>query len=284
MVKIRDALREGKARLRKADLDLSELEAEALLMHTLATDRGHLYKDLGEPISDDNLDAYRRLLDRRCAHEPTVYIAGHREFFGLDFRVTPAALIPRPETEASVEAVIDFARENLSGRDFTMADVGVGCGAIAVAVSYTLSNARVTGIDQSEEALVLAEENARKHGVADRITFVRGDLLDPLKEPVDVIAANLPYVSTSDWEELPPELRDNEPRIAFDGGGDGLSLIRRFLVEAPSRLRPGGALFSETGDGQAGAVLALARDAFPAARIVMALDLAGTPRVLCVYT
>lgn len=283
-MKVGDALREGKVRLRDAELDLSELEAESLLQHTLGLDRAGLFRDLGQPIGDDRLATYRALLDRRCAHEPTAYIIGHREFFGLDLRVTPAALIPRPETETLVQSAIDFVRSTLPHREVSIVDVGTGSGAIAIALAANLPNANITATDLSAEALDLARENARANGVAERIQFVQGDLLEPIREPADVIAANLPYVTSSEWQALPLELKDNEPKLALEGGSDGLDLVRRLLAEAPARLTPAGALFEEVGDGHASAVLSLAADAFPTARIEMAPDLAGTPRVLCVYS
>jgi release factor glutamine methyltransferase len=282
-VKIRDALREGKARLLSADLDLSELEAESLLIHALAKDRVHLYQSLDESISDEQLATYRGLLDRRAAHEPTAYIVGVREFYGMDVRVTPAALIPRPETEALVEAVIAFARERASP-PLSIVDVGTGAGGIAIALAANLPEARVIATDQSVEALALARENADRNVVGARIDFRQGDLLEPLDQPVDVIAANLPYVTTNQWKGLPPELRENEPRLALDGGSDGLDLIRRLLRDAPARLAPGGAIFCEVGDDHSEAILEYANGVFPGARIEMAPDLAGTPRVLCVYS
>jgi len=283
-VKVGDALREGKVRLRDADLDLSELEAESLLQHILGLDRAGLFRDLGQPIGDVLLASYRKLLDRRCAHEPTAYIIGHREFFGLDLRVTPAALIPRPETEALVQSAIDFVRSTLPHREVSIVDVGTGSGAIAISLAANLPNAIVTATDLSSEALDLARGNAEANGVADRVRFVQGDLLELIHEPVDVIAANLPYVTSSEWQGLPLELKDNEPKLALEGGADGLDLVRRLLAQAPARLAPGGALFEEVGDGHASTVLSLAAAAFPDARIEMAPDLAGTPRVLCVYS
>jgi release factor glutamine methyltransferase len=274
-----EALRAGKARLLQADLDLSELEAESLLMHALGTDRASLYRDLKEPIGDDSLAVYQALLERRAAHEPTAYIVGMREFFGIELRVTPAALIPRAETEALVEAVIEYVGD----RDVRIVDVGTGCGAIAIALAVSLPRAKVIATERSDEALALARENAERAEVGARIELRSGDLLDPLGAAVDVIAANLPYVTTGEWERLPPELRDNEPRLAFDGGLDGLALIRKLVDASPAYLNPGGAVFCEAGDGQAEAVAGHARAVFPGARILMRPDLAGTPRVLCVY-
>jgi len=281
---IREALSAGaSAILRDTGSDEGSLEAELLMCHALGTTREQLYQRLSDTLGE-GLGVYEKLIQRRCAHEPTAYILGRREFFGLELEVTPAALIPRPETEALLELVIRFARERFGGEPFTLVDVGVGCGTIAVAVAHSAPNARVVATDLSGEALALAWRNAERHGVTNRIQFRRGDLLVPLAEPVDVIAANLPYVTTADWDALPVEIRDWEPRSALDGGPDGLRVIERFLREAPRYLRPGGALFAEVGDAQGGAASAIARAAFPGAAIEVKQDLAGRDRVLCVIS
>jgi len=282
-LRIRAALREGERLIRDATAsEEARLEAELLLCHALRISRERLYQGLDEELSGGAATAYRLLVERRCEHEPTAYIVGGREFYGLEFEVTPAALIPRPETETLVELVIGFARERFADGHFTVVDVGAGCGTIAVALAYSLPEIRVIGIDQSEEALVLSRRNAARHGVAPRIEFREGDLLEPLRAPVDVIAANLPYVTTADWEALPPEIRDYEPRQALDGGPDGLREIERLLQAAPANLNPGGALFTEIGDEQGSAAAAIAREAFPSAEVDVLPDLTGRDRVLVV--
>jgi release factor glutamine methyltransferase len=176
----------------------------------------------------------------------------------------------------------------------------VGCGAIAVALAKHLPQAEIIATDVSSAALALARRNAERHGVAERIRFLQGDLLAPLPnnahpEPkpgvsrdssrrVDVIAANLPYVRTGDFEAAPPEIRDHEPRIGLDGGPDGLRVIERLLDQAPSRLNPGGALFAEIGDEQGDAASRLAAESFPRARVGVMQDLSGLDRVLVVWT
>lgn len=282
-MKVREALREGERLLRGVSTDEAELEAELLLRHALSTDRVHLYQRLTEEIPPAAYKRYRKLLDRRLRHEPTAYLLRHREFFGLEFEVTPAAIIPRPETEVLVEMAIAFARERFNDGPFDFADIGVGCGAIAVSVARELPAARVTAIDLSKRGLTLAWRNACHHGVENRIRFLHGDLLAPLDAPVDIIAANLPYVRTADWASAPMEIRWFEPRRGLDGGADGLRLIRRLLRQAPAFVRPKGALFAEIGDGQAPGASALARAAFPEARIEVRPDLAGLDRVLCIY-
>jgi release factor glutamine methyltransferase len=253
------------------------------MMRVLGIDRVHLYERLQEPISPDARTGFQALLERRLAREPVAYITGHREFFGLDFEVSPAALIPRPETETLVELVLAFARERYANAQITIADVGVGAGTIAVAAARELPNTRIIATDVSSATLDLARRNAHRHGVADRIDFRLGDILAPLDGPVDVIAANPPYVTTEQWEAMPPEIREHEPRTALDGGRDGLDVIRRLLAEAPRYLDTGGALFCEIGDWQGDAARELASAAFPGARIEVRPDLTGRDRVLAVY-
>ena len=298
---IREALRHG-SRVLSAEggSDEANLDAEILLAHALNTDRTHLYQRLRAELCHDLEATFNALLRRRLSHEPTAYILGRKEFYGLELEVTPAAIIPRPETETLVEFVLDFAAARQAGRGLRVVDVGVGCGAIGVALAKHLPQAEIIATDVSPEALALALRNAERHHVAERISFLEGDLLAPLDdtahpEPkpgvsrdssrrVDVIAANLPYVRTGDFEAAPPEIRDHEPRTGLDGGPDGLRIIERLLVQAPSRLKPGGALFVEIGEGQGEAALSLARACFPQARVEVKQDLSGLDRVLVVRT
>ena len=284
---IREALRRGLRLLAEAGSEEASLEAELLLAHTLSTDRTHLFQRLRDQLAPDAESAFDALLQRRLAHEPTPYILGRREFYGLELEVTPAAIIPRPETETLVELVIAFVRTRVAGRGTQVADVGVGCGAIAVALATELPEADVIATDISPHALALARRNARRHRLAERIRFLQGDLLSALgglNTPVDIIAANLPYVRRDDFEAAPPEIRDHEPRLGLDGGPDGLRLIQRLLRTAPPHLKPGGALFAEIGEQQAGGARSLARESFPEARIEVKRDLSGLDRVLVLWT
>jgi release factor glutamine methyltransferase len=282
-VNTREALLEGRRLLESIGSDEAPLESELLLMHATRCDRVRLYQRLNDPLPPRIEQRFRRFLDRRAAHEPTAYIVGTREFFGLEFEVTRAALIPRPETEVLVQIAAEWLRRNRPGAPVTVADVGVGCGTIAVALATELPNARLIAIDTSKRALALARRNAERHSVADHIQFAHGSILAPLTRKVDVIASNLPYVRTSDWLDLPPEIHDYEPRSALDGGPDGLRLIRRLLKQAPDRLTPGGTLFAEIGDDEGADATSAAKRSFPNARIEVRPDLAGLDRVLCVY-
>jgi release factor glutamine methyltransferase len=165
-----------------------------------------------------------------------------------------------------------------------IADIGVGCGAIAVALAVNLPETEIIVIDTSPQALVLARRNAQRHTVADRIRFLEGDLLEPLEATVDVIVANLPYVRSGDFEAASPEIREHEPRLGLDGGPDGLRLVERLLRGAPPHLKPGGALFAEIGEQQGDSARTLATESFPQARIEIRQDLSGLDRVLVVLT
>ncbi|UCH33985.1 MAG: peptide chain release factor N(5)-glutamine methyltransferase, partial [Armatimonadota bacterium] len=203
------------------------------------------------------------------------YDTGRAAFYRLEFAVDPRVIVPRPETEHVVEHALAAAR----GFDEPLiADVGTGSGCIAVALACNLERAIVYAMDLSRDALEVAETNARRHNVQDRVRLLHGDLLDPLSDPVHVIAANPPYVATGEFPGLMPEVRDYEPRHALDGGEDGLAVIRRLIRHAPPHLLPGGAVVMEIGASQAPAVLALAEDSFSDARVER--DLAGLDRVL----
>lgn len=282
-MKTRDSLREASRRLSGVS-DEAEFEAELLLRHVLSIDRACLYQQLDDQLADDDNHTFHALIQRRLTHEPAAYMLGRKEFFGLEIEVGPAVFIPRPETESLVEAVIAFANERFADSPVQIAEVGTGSGAIAIAVAHSLPLAGIVAIDSSPEALTLAHRNASQHRLNNRIRFVHGDLLDAVEARFDVIAANLPYVTTSDLQQLPPEIRDHEPWNALDGGPDGLQLIARLLEQAPRHLTPGGALFAEIGDQQAQAATDIGRSAFPAADITVVPDLAGRDRVLIVRT
>ncbi len=281
---ISEALREGMRLIRRTGSDEARLEAELLLMHAIKTDRVHLYERLKDELPTRAGHYYRRLLDRRLAHEPVPYIVGHREFFGIELKVSRSVLIPRPETETLVELAIGFARDRFADGGLTIVDVGAGSGAIAVALACELPDARVIATDLSKRALALARRNAARHGVANRIDFFAADTLQPIDGRAEIIAANLPYVTTADWLATPPEIREWEPRRALDGGADGLRDIRKIFRQAPEKLALGGAFFAEIGDHQGAAVRSLAEEAFPTATVEVRPDLAGRDRVICAYT
>lgn len=291
----------AEARLGAAGIDGARLEAEVLLGHALATTREQLYARLREAITAEEHAAYERLLLRRLSHQPAAYITGHREFYGLDLACTPAALIPRPETELLVDCALDRLREipdvpyptkesgTRNGESGPLpspvvVDAGTGGGAIAVAIAVYAPHASVIAIDSSRAALRLAKRNAQAHFVSERIEFVEGDLLGALETPVDLIVANLPYVSTRLYQKLPPEIREHEPEAALHAGRRGAALIERLLAQAPTLLRPGGLLLAEHAWNQGARLRDAARRVFPDARIETKRDLAGRERMLVLQT
>ena len=278
-----EALRQARRLLPQVS-DEPELEAELLLRHCLGVDRASLYRLLTAELSEEEQQRFRDLVRRRLIHEPTAYIIGHKEFFGLDFEVTPVAIIPRPETEVLVELAIEAAHKKLLADALPIADVGTGSGAIAVALASALPEGKITATDTSPEALELAQRNAARHRVDKRIRFLQSDLLDTVPGRVDVLVANLPYVTTADWKALPPEIKDHEPREGLDGGPDGLRVIERLLEQAPDHLKPSGVVLAEIGDNQGRAAREVARAAFPDAAVKVMPDLSGRDRVLVVQT
>ncbi|MDP2951989.1 MAG: peptide chain release factor N(5)-glutamine methyltransferase [Chloroflexota bacterium] len=276
---MKEALRQARDALVSQGIEEAPLEAEVLLRHCLGLDRAGLFVRLEERLSREQTHDLSRLLERRGQGEPTAYITGHREFFGLDFLVDRRVLIPRPETELLVEKALEF----LARRPTAMvADVGTGSGAVAVSLAVHCPGARLYASDLSPQALEVASLNCQRHGVASRVVLLPGDLLAPLPDKVDLIVANLPYVKAEDWPRLGPEIRDFEPGLALRGGGDGLELISRLLVEAPAHLKPGGALLLEVGADEGQEALARASSAAKGAITRLWPDLAGRDRVLSV--
>lgn len=268
--------------LADAGIEDAAIEAEVLLRHALQWDRPHLYARLQQEISPEQDERFRALIARRLAREPTPYITRHKEFFDFDLETAPVAPIPRPETELLVEEALRWAGERGEDQPLVVVDVGTGCGALAVAIAYHLPDALVYCTDLSAEALELAERNAARLDVKRRMRFLQGDLLEPLPEPADLIVANLPYVKTSEWDELQPEIRDHEPRAALDGGTGGTEVIERFLRQAPPYLKRPGLLLAEIGWDQGERLRAVARERFPDARIEIKKDLASLDRMLVI--
>lgn len=279
-----EALRLGTGALRLAGVADPEIEAEVLLRHALGLSRAHLFVRLHDPLPPAEEGRYQDLLQRRRGHVPMAYLTGFREFYGMDFAVGPGVLIPRPETEHVVEEALRLGHELLQRQDrVTLVDVGTGSGVIALAVAKNLPALRVLAIDVSAGALAQADFNAKRLRLAGRVTFLRGDLLEPLHELVDVIVANLPYIPSEVIPTLQPEVRDHEPRLALDGGPDGLDLIGQLLAQAPRRLRDGhGSIILEIGHDQAEALRCLASELLPGCEMRMVCDLAGIERVAVV--
>jgi release factor glutamine methyltransferase len=283
-MRLDDALAQAVTRLANQGVESPRLDAELLLAHALGLNRAAVLARPEQRLTPKQLTRYRDLVALRGDREPLAYIVGRREFFGLDLMVDHRVLIPRPETELLVEHALDIANRKaaLSAAPLRIADVGAGSGAIAVALAVHLAGVTVYALDHSADALEVVTENARRHHVSGRVHCLHSDLASALPGPVDLITANLPYVTSDEWQELAPEIRYHEPRSALDGGPDGLALIGRLLATAGPRLRPAGAILLEIGAGQGVAVTTLAREHLPHARVQLAQDYAGLDRLVIV--
>lgn len=279
---IADALREAAAVLRDAGLAEPRREAGTLLSYSLGRDLAFLLTHSDEALGGAQLSDFRAWVGRRAAGEPLQYIAGRQEFYGLEFEVSRDVLIPRPETELLVEGALELLKG--AGAPL-LCDVGTGSGCIAVTLLHERGDARGLALDVSPAALAVAERNAARHGVGGRLQFLVSDCFDALRgggrEGIrfDLIASNPPYVAETDLEGLQREVRDHEPRVALTPGGDGLSVIRRLVAEAPEFMRPGGHLLLEIGFNQHGRVAALID---PAVWTLLDIhrDLQGIPRTV----
>jgi release factor glutamine methyltransferase len=226
--------------------------------------------------------AFRTLVDRRCQREPTAYLLGYREFFGRRFVVTPATLIPRPETEGLVSLALERIDRLSSELPITLLDVGTGSGAIAVALLTQRPRLRALGLDPMLDALQVARLNAEAHEVGVRLRLIATSILDGIRGQYPIIVANLPYIPSGDIASLQPEVARFEPRSALDGGEDGLELIGDLLDAASAMLASPGSLLAEIGDGQADQARHLARGRLPDCRVSVEDDAAGVPRFLVV--
>jgi len=313
---LQEALAEGCRRLAEAGIEESALESELFLRHILEAGIVDVYLRYDEKLTPQQRQAYFDLISRRIAGEPSAYITGQREFFGIPFYVNPSVLIPRPETELLVEKALEAAsslskhhrseeppsssgplietsvgtgsgnpvpssqNSQLPTHDppLVISDIGTGSGIIAVVLAKRLPGAKVYAVDISPDALATARRNARRHSVADRITFLEGSLVSILPKAADIIVGNLPYVKSS---ELPPT---GEPRCALDGGSEGLDVIQKLLRQVPAKLKPGGVLLLEIGFGQREQVVRLVKDALPGAKVETFWDLSRIPRVIMAST
>lgn len=298
-MEIRAALKEGIAQLRRAGTPSDTLAAELLLMHALGCDRAWLYSHPESALDSRAEQNYFAGLARRASGEPTQYITGKQEFWGLELEVTPAVLIPRPETEHVMEAALELLGprglkiEMASGRPsepLLIADVGTGSGCLAVALAWELPHAQIVATDISAAALEIARRNAARHQVADRIHFQQTNLLENISVPsfaasrgdgcFDLIVSNPPYIGVTDASALPREVREHEPHVALFAGPSGAELYSPLIAQAGMRLSPGGILVVELGYNSLDRVLPML-DATPDWTQVRAInDLAGIPRVL----
>jgi release factor glutamine methyltransferase len=267
-------------KFRQAGIDSADADARLLITHALGIDRAALIANGERTLIAEEMKAIDVLAGRRLKREPIARIFGLKEFWSLSLHISPAVLVPRPETETVVEAALDFiVREALRMESLRILDIGTGSGALLLALLSELSNAHGTGIDISTPALGVARVNAERHALVSRCTFVTCDIAAGLPGPFDLIVSNPPYVAHDDIATLAPEVRDYDPALALDGGSDGLNGYRAIAKDARRLLAPGGRLIVELGAGQETAVRAL----FTNARLTVGAarnDLAGIPRAL----
>jgi release factor glutamine methyltransferase len=260
-------------------IDTPRLDAELLLAHALGCRRVDLYLRFDQCPDEPALAAFRALVVRRRGREPVAQILGSKGFHDIEVRVGPGMYAPRPETELLVDESLTRLRK-LGRDDVTVLDLCTGTGAIALALAHALPALRAWAVDLDERSVAAAADNACRLNLADRVSVLPGDLFAPVADlpPFDLITCNPPYVPAAEIPNLMPEVRDHEPRLALDGGPDGLDLVRHLLAEAPSHLRPGGWLLIEIGEGQAPTAARLAPPSL--VHEATRLDLARIPRIV----
>lgn len=250
--------------------------AQALLAHLTDQSRARMIAYPETPLPPDIARAFTSLLNRAAQGEPLAYLTGKQSFYGLDFAVNRDVLIPRPETEELVDHALGWLSAN-PDQPVTVADVGTGSGIIAVTLALKAPDVHITATDSSPDALAIARQNAERHGVAERISYVQDNLLENTLGPFNLIVANLPYVDSRLLDTLP--VAHWEPRLALDGGLAGLAVIQTLIHQAASRLAAGGLMLLEIGYDQGQKVAELAHASFPAAQVSVHLDLAGLDRI-----
>lgn len=271
---IRDLLHEAAERLTKAGVESARLDARILLARAMHMSREQLVAALRQPNAAQAA-SFWAMTDRRAAREPLAYITGHKEFWSLDFKVGPGALVPRPDTETLIETALGLFSDHTA--PLTVADLGTGSGAILVAILKEFSQARGWGFERSPDALRYAQSNLDAHGLGFRGEIVAADWNAAPAESFDLILSNPPYIPTAQIDSLEPEVRLYEPHAALDGGADGLDAYRTLAATLPRLLRPGGVALLELGLGQSPLVEPLFQDL---ERLRIMPDLAGIPRVL----
>ena len=288
MPNLRAAIQDTHRTLESAGIPDARLEAEVMVMDVMRMPRQAIFAEQESQVSPQQESQLAAIVERRLTREPLAYILNYREFYGVNLLVNRDVLIPRPETETMVEHALFMALMGMESRELVIADVGTGTGAIAVNLAIHLPAARIYASDAYDATLDVAAYNVRMHNVADRVTLLKGDLLEPLPEPVDVVVANLPYLPTDRIPTLQPEIQW-EPVAALDGGSDGLDHIRRLLSQASAahgnenaRLKSHGVILLEMDPEQIAEAQSLASEAFPDAEITVEPDLAGLDRVLSV--
>ena len=280
---VRQALQEGAALLSQMGIESARLDAELLLGKALGCLREKLYLDYEMVLGISVKDLYYSLLERRARREPLCYIIGRREFWSLDLYITPEVLVPRPETELLVEVTLALAKELNKNHPIKILDLGTGSGAIAVSLAKELSDVEIWATDLSARALEVARTNVLRHGVEEKIHFLQGDAFGPVRGQLkffDLVVSNPPYVRRREFKNLPPEVRDWEPKLALDGGADGLDFYRRIMEETHLCLADGGFLALEIGADMGAEVCRLITSGGCYSAVSVRQDYAGRDRVV----
>ena len=280
---LRDVWMAAATELEAAEIDDARFEAEVLLRHATGLSRAQLYASLTDEIDPAAQQRFATALAERTTRKPLAYITGTREFYRLEFRVTPDVLIPRPESELLVDAALDHMRQARM-RNAQVADVGAGSGAIGIALAKHRRGVELVCTDISRDALVVARDNAQRLLRRPRAAFVQGDLLTPLSGPFHCVVANLPYIPEQRLTELEPEVAEHEPRVALTPGTRGTELTLRLITQLPSRLHPNGIAVLEIDPGQEVAIAEAARQLLPNAEIHILNDISEQPRAVRIVT
>jgi release factor glutamine methyltransferase len=278
---LREAVQQTHRTLEASHIPDARLEAEVMLMNVMRMQRHDLFSQQETELTSQQEQALAQIMERRLLREPLAYILQYKEFYGVNLLVNPNVLIPRPETECLVEHALFMALMAMETPELVIADVGTGTGAIAINLALHLPAARIFAVDCADDVLDVAAYNIRAHNVMDRVSLGKGDLLEPVPEPVDLILANLPYIPTERLPSLAPEVRQ-EPPLALDGGPGGLDLIKRLLLQAPSKLKDHGIILLELDPEQVPEVEALAKELFPGAELSVEKDLAHRDRIFVI--
>jgi release factor glutamine methyltransferase len=281
MASLREVLQNTHQALESAGIPDARLEAEVLIMNLMRLPRQDIFANQENEVGPQQEQELGALVERRLTREPLAYILGYREFYGINLLVTPGVLIPRPETEMLVEHALFMALMGMESRELVVADVGTGTGNIAINLAIHLPAARVYALDVEDAVLDVASYNIRAHNVADRITLAKGDLLEPLPEPVDLVVANLPYIPTGRIPTLQPEIQW-EPSGALDGGQEGLDLLQRLVSQADGKLKKQAVMLLELDPEQVAPVETFVKEYLPGATTSVERDLARQDRIFVI--
>lgn len=282
MPSLRQVIQQTHRTLEASAIPDARLEAEVMVMDVMRMPRHDLFAQQETEVGPLQEQTLAQFMERRLKREPLAYILGYREFYGINLLVNPDVLIPRPETESLVEHALFMALMGMETPQLVIADVGTGTGAVAINLAIHLAAARIYAIDKFDPVLDVASYNVRSHNVSERVTLLKGDLLEPLAEPVDLVVANLPYLPTARITTLQPEIQW-EPRRALDGGPDGLDMIRRLLHQAAAgKLKENGVILLELDPEQVPVVQTLAKQLFPESEVSVEQDLAQLDRMLVI--